>query len=94
MKKVNTININEIREDCKVGDRFIWLGFGNANMNKDVTIEITYVSREKDYLFIVGTVVKKDGTLGKMRTSWEKLYSHAWENSNRDNRNHGLFERE
>ena len=61
-------------------------------MNKDVTIEITYVSREDDFSFIVGNVVKQDGTLSVMKTTWEK-YLSVWKNSNRDNRNHGLFAR-
>jgi len=92
MKTANTMNINEVREDCKVGDKFTWLGFGDVNMAKDVTIQITYISREDDFSYIVGNVVKQDGKLSVMKTSWYKSQG-VWKNSNLENRNHGLFVR-
>ena len=87
MTKVNTKNINEIRDTCQVGDRFLWLGYGFNN--KDVEIEITHVSDKRD--FINGTMVRKDGTLGKLSTCW-MLYKGEWSNAHRS-KNHSYFER-
>ena len=87
MTRVNTRNINEIRDTCQEGDRFLWLGYGFNG--KDVQIEITHVSDARDW--ISGTVVKKDGTLGKLSTCW-MLYKGEWSNAH-NSKNHSYFER-
>ena len=69
MKHSHKIGINDIASDLKVNEIFDWLG--------DV-LKVTYRTND----FICAVKIKKDGTVGKLKTEWLNHRGYGFKNYN------------